>query len=73
LKLRFLGIKKKINPNRKLDLTQFMIGRIREKELPIDRVERIGVSLKPSQDAGGYIVFLWRDLDRSLAEYFGIE
>jgi hypothetical protein len=73
LKLRFLGIKRKENPNRMLDLTQFMIGRIREKELPIDRVERIGVSLKPSQDAGGHIVFSWRNLDRCLAEYFGIE
>ena len=52
--------------------SQFMVGRLREKELPIERVERLNVRVEPSQKPGGYLVLLWRDLDKHLQELFGI-
>jgi hypothetical protein len=71
LKLRFLGIKKgtrQVSPP-----TQFLLGRTNVKELPEERVSRIGIKLKPSQEVGGFSVFLWRYLDRQLLEMFGVE
>lgn len=72
LKLRFLGVRKYEYPHGKHTISQFLIGRTSEKELPKDRVEQLGVSLKPSQKTGGYTVFLWKELDKILMDYFKI-
>jgi hypothetical protein len=53
--------------------TQFLIGRIRAKERPDDRLQYLGVNMKPSQKPGGYLVLLWRWLDKTLREDFGLE
>ncbi len=52
--------------------SQFMLGRTSEREYPETRVRRLGVRLPPAQKPGGYLVFLWRNLDRQLEEIFGI-
>jgi hypothetical protein len=72
LRLRFLGIQIKEYPNG-YKVSQFMIGRTSERELPKDRVERLGIILKPSQDVGGFTVFWWGYLDEKLSEYFEVE
>ncbi|PXX93824.1 hypothetical protein DIT71_03230 [Marinobacter vulgaris] len=71
-KLRFLGIKKKEYPQGNYTLSQFLIGRTSEKELPKCRVRQVGMHLKPSQKVGGFTVFLWKHLDKELEEFFGI-
>lgn len=53
-------------------ITQFLIGRLKEEELPIDRVKIIAKRLKCAQKCNGYMGFLWRTLDRQLEEVFGI-
>lgn len=72
LRLRFLGIKVKVYPQGNGKVSQFLIGRTSERELPKDRVERVGIILKPSQRVGGFTVFLWRYLDEKLGEFFGV-
>ncbi len=72
LRLRLLRIRTKTYPNGKRT-SQFMIGRISERELPLERVERVGIILKPSQSIGGFTVFTWKHLDQQLNEHFGIE
>jgi hypothetical protein len=62
------------------ELIRFMIGRTREKELPIERVRRLGIKLAPvqkrPQGRGSIVwpvrVYLWRFLDASLARDFGL-
>lgn len=54
-------------------ISQLMIGAVRAKERPDDRLRQIGVNLKPSQRRSGYTVTLWRHLDRLLKEHFGVE
>lgn len=73
LKLKILGIKVKAHPQGNNTLSQFLICRTSEKELPKDRVERVGILLKPSQKVGGFSAFLWKHLDKQLKDYFGIE
>ena len=51
---------------------QFLIGRLRERDLPQDRIVRTGIRLKPAQAPGGYAVFLWKYLDRMLEADYGI-
>jgi len=49
------------------DCTQLMVGRVSKRELPRDRVIRLGMILKPKQtQVQSYIVTLWRWLDRDL-------
>lgn len=53
--------------------TQFNIGRVCERELPRDRVVRLGVKLKPEQVVTYPLAFtLWRWLDRELEGFFGL-
>ncbi|HJQ83568.1 MAG TPA: hypothetical protein VKA21_05800 [Candidatus Binatia bacterium] len=62
-------------------LTRFMIGRTSERELPRERVKRLGMKLEPAQQPpvrrGGMqvswsvIVFSWRFLDAALERDFG--
>lgn len=53
--------------------TQFMIGRMKEKELPADRVTRLGIKLKPAQKPGACCVFFWQDLDQHLQRDFDVK
>jgi hypothetical protein len=55
--------------------TWFQIGRTSEKELPQDRVRRLGIKLEPGQKpppGAGVQVYLWRSLDSSLQRDFDI-
>lgn len=72
LRLRFLRVKIKTYPNGR-KISQFMIGRSSERELPKERIERVGLILKRTQPVGGFFVFTWRYLDQQLSDNFGIE
>jgi hypothetical protein len=50
----------------------FILGREKESELPLDRIERPGVSFKPTSTSRGATLFLWRWLDRALEEELGV-
>jgi hypothetical protein len=52
---------------------QFMLGRLKEKELPVERVTRLGVKSESNRTPGGYTVLLWSRLDQQLRDYFGVE
>jgi len=52
---------------------QFMLGRLKEKELPAERVTRLGVKTQPTQKPGGFAVFLWSHLDEHLPRYLGVQ
>lgn len=67
-----LPLRERRHPDRPGTRNQFLIGRLRERDFPQDRVVRTGITLKPSQSPGGYAVFLWRDLDRMLEAEYGI-
>lgn len=56
-----------------IPVTQFLIGRTRAKERPDDRLQVLGVNLKPAQNPGGFTVLLWRWFDKFLKEDFGLE
>lgn len=51
---------------------QFMVGRVRKKELPADRIMIVAKQSQPKQRPGGFLVFVWGYLDRQLEESFGI-
>lgn len=67
--LKTIGIRKSKETR---PLTQFMLGRIKARERPDDRLRRLGISVTPSQAPGGYTVVLWRWFDRVLRERFDI-
>lgn len=67
--LKTAGIRK---TNQARPLTQFMLGGISAKERPDDRLEQLGITVKPSQAPGQYTVLLWRRFDRVLKEHFDI-
>lgn len=52
--------------------SQFMLGAASLKDFPGGRIRNLGVSSLPSQSVGAYYVFLWRNLDRQLADVFGM-
>jgi hypothetical protein len=54
-------------------ITQFMIGRTRAAERPDDRLQYLGVNMKPAQKPAGFTVLLWRIFDKTLKEEFGLE
>ncbi|HZD75885.1 MAG TPA: hypothetical protein VE218_02700, partial [Acidobacteriaceae bacterium] len=54
-------------------MTQFMIGRVRAKERPEERLQHLGVNISPSQKPHQYTVLLWRWFDKTLREKFGLE
>jgi len=51
---------------------QFMLCRTKEKELPADRVQPLGVKVPPTRQPGISRTVLWRELDTYLAEVFGL-
>jgi len=69
LQLKTLGIRKTtaVRP-----MTQFMLGGTKATERPENRLQRLGISTKPSQTPGQFTVLLWRRFDRVLREYFDI-
>jgi len=54
------------------DVTQFMVGRLKETELPKDRVEVVMRQTKPYQKPGSCMIFLWTNLDNDLDKFFGL-
>lgn len=69
LQMRHLTIKVEANARK---ISQFMIGGTSAKHYPSDRVEVLGVKLRPCQKQGRFTVFLWTHLDRTLNEIFGL-
>jgi hypothetical protein len=55
------------------DCSEFIIARTSERQLPTDRIQRLGIVQKPVRSTGGCYVFLWNTLDKQLIEIFGIE
>ena len=53
-------------------VTQFIIGRQEENELPKDRIGLVAKQSKVHQKPGGYTVFLWSRLDEELEKIFGL-
>lgn len=51
---------------------QLMIGATSAREFPHERVFKTGIVSKPSQKPGGYLVTVWRWLDRTLSEGFRV-
>jgi hypothetical protein len=63
-----------------------MLGRVREQELPVDRVKRLGIKSRPMLrpmepiDIDGRTIYkcfstavLWRFLDKVLNEHYDLE
>lgn len=57
----------------KTAITQLMIGRTRAKERPDNRLQQLFSNLPPEQKPRFYTVTLWRWLDKTLKEHFGLE
>ena len=68
------------------DYSQMMLGRVREQELPVDRVKRLGIKSRPMLrprepiDIDGRTIYkcfstvaLWRFLDKVLKEHYDLE
>lgn len=68
------------------DHSQMMLGRVREQELPVDRVKRLGIKSRPMLrprepiDIDGRTIYkcfstvaLWRFLDKVLKEHYDLE
>ena len=68
--LKTIGIRKTIREAQ--PMTQFMLGGVKARERPDDRLRRLGINVKPSQEPGGFTVVLWRWFDRVLEERFGL-
>jgi hypothetical protein len=51
---------------------QVMLCRTKEKELPVHRLQRLGIKIPPAYQPGISRVILWRDLDAYLEEVFGL-
>jgi hypothetical protein len=53
--------------------SRFVVARTRQNQLPVARIERLGVTLKPSQAATTpFFLVLWDNLDRNLESVFGL-
>jgi len=57
----------------KHSVSQFMLGRIKAKERPDDRLQRLGINSQPTQEPQFYTVLPWKWFDRTLQEWFGLE
>ncbi|MCI0744706.1 MAG: DUF4259 domain-containing protein [Verrucomicrobia subdivision 3 bacterium] len=71
--LRSVGIKKREHAGGALLISQFIIGRVIERELPANRVQRVGIRLRPAQQLRRPVLYLWRYLDRVLKDDFDVE
>lgn len=52
--------------------TTFILCRLKESDLPINRVHRLGIVLAPAQTSSGGWGFLWKKIDQKLEEMFGL-
>jgi hypothetical protein len=52
--------------------SQFMIGALSAREIPADRIERLGVRISPPPTEQTHTVILWRGLDAYLARSFDL-
>lgn len=68
--LRRFGIRKSTTAK---PFTQLMIGRTSAKERPDDRLRVLSMNEPVTQNPAGYLVTLWRWLDKTLAQEFGLE
>ena len=68
-----LPIRKTTVPFGSEPVTQLFLGRTSERQLPQDRVQRLGIQLQPTQTPGGFLGGSWKFLDRELAGLFQIE
>jgi hypothetical protein len=50
---------------------QFMIGEVNKRRIPHDRISRLDLKLPPTQEVGGFSVWLWRTIDEQLEREFG--
>jgi hypothetical protein len=58
----------------KQEATQIIVGRVSKRELPRDRVLRLGIKLNPEQKVKYSMPFtLWRWLDGALETWFGLQ
>ena len=53
------------------NFSQFMLGGTSAREMPGDRIVRLGLRSKPSQKPAQYLVMLWRIADQMLGEMLG--
>jgi hypothetical protein len=67
--LKTIGIRK---TNQARPMTQFMLGGTKATDRPDDRLQQLGISVKPSQTPGQFTVLLWRWFDRVLKERFDV-
>lgn len=68
LRMRFLHVRAASHGS-----GRFVVSRTSEKKLPASRIERLGVTLKPSQVATTpFLWVLWENLDSSLESWFGL-
>jgi hypothetical protein len=68
--LQPLGIRKSVG---RTPITQLMICRVRPKECPDTRLQRLSLNLPAAQKPRFYTVTLWRRLDKTLREEFRLE
>lgn len=61
------GLEGWISPRR----SQFVIGEVSMRRIPRDRITRLQIKLRPSQDVGGVCCWLWRTIDNHLETEFG--
>lgn len=54
-------------------ITQLFVGRLNHKELPQNRLWRLGIKSEPTQKVTGFTGAGWNTLDAQLADIFGIE
>jgi hypothetical protein len=47
----------------------FMLTRLKEKDLPVERVTRLGVKSQSKQKADDYTILIWSHLEDALREY----
>jgi hypothetical protein len=52
--------------------TKFILGRLRESDLPTNRVLRLSYMLAPAQVSSAGWVVLWKRIDQQLEELFGL-
>jgi hypothetical protein len=52
--------------------SQVMLGATSARQIPVDRIRRLGIRSKPSQTVGGFRVVQWRGIEKALSEMVGL-
>lgn len=69
-RLKRLGFRRGMGEGQRV--TQFLIARQKESELPEDRIGLVAKQTRVRQKPGGFVVFLWSHLDEHLGRIFGL-